>query len=175
MYVLFWLATAFAMVNNLIHTYFENSTPILQWTVVKVFKRDLFKVGLVDLAMYLSTYFAFFVQYACKMDIYHGKKLAGGYKQHLMAYFYFWLWIALEYCLDFPWIAKVFLVLHSLVFIMKMHSYAFYNGYLWLIYKEGLYSEKYLDKLTMEKLHYQKDTPKTKQKSTSGKYSFHQI
>ena len=59
MYVLFWLATAFAMVNNLIHTYFENSTPILQWTVVKVFKRDLFKVGLVDLAMYLSTYFAF--------------------------------------------------------------------------------------------------------------------
>ena len=44
MYVLFWLATAFAMVNNLIHTYFENSTPILQWTVVKVFKRDLFKV-----------------------------------------------------------------------------------------------------------------------------------
>ena len=128
-----------------------------------MFKRDLFKVGLVDLAMYLSTYFAFFVQYACKMDIYHGK-VVGGYKQHLMAYFIFWLWIALEYCLDFPWIAKVFLVLHSLVFIMKMHSYAFYNGYLWLIYKEGLYSEKYLDKLTNGKVTLPKGHTKTKQK-----------
>ena len=66
--------------------------------------------------------------------------------------------------LGFPWIAKVFLVLHSLVFIMKMHSYAFYNGYLWLIYKEGLYSEKYLDKLTNGKVTLPKGHTKTKQK-----------
>ena len=171
MYVLFWLATAFAMVNNLIHTYFENSTPILQWTVVKVFKRDLFKVGLVDLAMYLSTYFAFFVQYACKNGYLSWKKVGWWLQAAFDGLFlFFWLWIALEYCLDFPWIAKVFLVLHSLVFIMKMHSYAFYNGYLWLIYKEGLYSEKYLDKLTNGKVtlpkgHTKNETEKVLQES----------
>lgn len=33
--------------------------------------------------------------------------------------------------MDCPWIASVFLLLHSLVFIMKQHSYAFYNGHLW--------------------------------------------
>lgn len=33
--------------------------------------------------------------------------------------------------MDFPWIGCVFLLLHSLVFVMKQYSYAFYNGYLW--------------------------------------------
>lgn len=31
---------------------------------------------------------------------------------------------------EWPWIQTVFLVLHGLVILMKMHSYAFYNGYL---------------------------------------------
>lgn len=33
--------------------------------------------------------------------------------------------------MNFPWIGCVFLLLHSLVLLMKQHSYAFYNGYLW--------------------------------------------
>ena len=39
------------------------------------------------------------------------------------------MWLA-KYC-NFPWIGRVYLLLHSLVLLMKMHSYAFYNGYLW--------------------------------------------
>lgn len=34
---------------------------------------------------------------------------------------------------NFPWIARVFILLHSLVFLMKQHSFAFSNGYLWEI------------------------------------------
>jgi sterol O-acyltransferase len=36
---------------------------------------------------------------------------------------------------EWPWIQTVFLVLHCLVTLMKQHSYAFYNGYLSVVYK----------------------------------------
>ena len=36
----------------------------------------------------------------------------------------------LPFKLDWTWTSQVFLTLHSLVFLMKMHSYAFYNGHL---------------------------------------------
>src|SRR6266536_4282078 len=32
--------------------------------------------------------------------------------------------------LDWTWTAQVFFTLHTLVILMKMHSYAFYNGHL---------------------------------------------
>lgn len=43
-----------------------------------------------------------------------------------------WLavWIAVPFLLQWTWTAQVFLVLHTMVLLMKMHSYAFYNGHL---------------------------------------------
>ena len=40
------------------------------------------------------------------------------------------LWIAVPFVLDWTWTSQVFLVLHTMVLLMKMHSYAFYNGHL---------------------------------------------
>ncbi|KAK3370098.1 MBOAT, membrane-bound O-acyltransferase family-domain-containing protein [Podospora didyma] len=40
------------------------------------------------------------------------------------------LWIAVPFLLDWAWTAQVFLLLHTMVILMKMHSYAFYNGHL---------------------------------------------
>ncbi|GAW17240.1 hypothetical protein ANO14919_066940 [Xylariales sp. No.14919] len=43
-----------------------------------------------------------------------------------------WLafWIAVPFIFHWTWTAQVFFVLHSMVLLMKMHSYAFYNGHL---------------------------------------------
>ncbi|KAK4157518.1 hypothetical protein C8A00DRAFT_29520 [Chaetomidium leptoderma] len=43
-----------------------------------------------------------------------------------------WLvfWIAVPFLLDWTWTAQVFLLLHTMVLLMKMHSYVFYNGHL---------------------------------------------
>ncbi|KAI1308815.1 MBOAT family protein [Xylaria venustula] len=43
-----------------------------------------------------------------------------------------WLafWIAVPFIFNWTWTAQVFFVLHSMVLLMKMHSYAFYNGHL---------------------------------------------
>lgn len=43
-----------------------------------------------------------------------------------------WLavWISVPFLLDWTWTAQVTLLLHTMVILMKMHSYAFYNGHL---------------------------------------------
>ncbi|EMG47199.1 ARE2 Sterol O-acyltransferase 2 [Candida maltosa Xu316] len=164
-YVLFWLSTGFIMLNSLVHIYFENTTPFWQWTTVKLLRKDLFKVALVDSLMFATSFLAFDLQWACKKGYVTWKRF-GWWAQGTYDFFYlfFWLWIPSKYCLDFPWIAKIFLVLHSLVLIMKMHSYAFYNGYLWSVYNEGLFSEDYLEKLNNDevKLPEGHDLEKTK-------------
>ena len=43
---------------------------------------------------------------------------------------WFALWINWPFMLRWTWTAQVFLTLHTIVFLMKMHSYAFYNGHL---------------------------------------------
>lgn len=40
------------------------------------------------------------------------------------------LWIAVPFVLQWTWTAQVCLLLHTMVLLMKMHSYAFYNGHL---------------------------------------------
>lgn len=40
------------------------------------------------------------------------------------------LWVNWPFLLHWTWTAQVFFTLHTLVLLMKMHSYAFYNGHL---------------------------------------------
>lgn len=43
-----------------------------------------------------------------------------------------WLavWISVPFVFEWTWTSQVFLLLHTMVLLMKMHSYAFYNGHL---------------------------------------------
>lgn len=43
---------------------------------------------------------------------------------------WFAFWVAVPFVLNWTWTAQVFLLLHTMVLLMKMHSYAFYNGHL---------------------------------------------
>jgi sterol O-acyltransferase len=43
---------------------------------------------------------------------------------------YLAFWIAVPFLFDWTWTAQVFFLLHTMVLLMKMHSYAFYNGHL---------------------------------------------
>lgn len=147
-YVLFWLGTAFLMTNYVVHHYFENKRPLWDSVVFQLLRRDLVKIGITDLAMYLASYFAYLVQYCClKKWISWNRSgwfILSGY---IGVYFAFWLCFLSEYVMDYPWIGKVFLLLHTFVFMMKMHSYSYYNGYLWKILEERNFSEAYLKRL----------------------------
>ena len=43
---------------------------------------------------------------------------------------WFAFWVNIPFMFNWTWTAQVFLTLHTLVLLMKMHSYAFYNGHL---------------------------------------------
>ncbi|KAK7532546.1 MBOAT, membrane-bound O-acyltransferase family-domain-containing protein [Phyllosticta citricarpa] len=48
---------------------------------------------------------------------------------------------------EWPWTHTIFLVLHCIVFLMKQHSYSFYNGYLSQIYRRKQLLEEKLREL----------------------------
>jgi sterol O-acyltransferase len=50
--------------------------------------------------------------------------------QSLYQILWFAFWVNIPFLFDWTWTAQVFLTLHTLVLLMKMHSYAFYNGHL---------------------------------------------
>lgn len=148
-YVLFWLSTAFLMVNNIIHAYMDNEGVFFQAPIVKILRKDLFKIGLSDLTMYVSTYTSFIIQLLCKKSIIHWRA-TGWILQAVYDFVFvaFWLIFASEFWMNYHWIGRVFLLLHSLVLLMKMHSYGFYNGYLWKIKEELDFSRKYFNRFT---------------------------
>jgi len=50
--------------------------------------------------------------------------------QSLFQLVWFAFWIEVPFKFEWTWTAQVFLTLHTIVLLMKMHSYAFYNGHL---------------------------------------------
>lgn len=48
---------------------------------------------------------------------------------------------------DWPWIQTVFIVLHTIVILMKQHSYAFYNGHLSQVYRRAQIIKRTLKQL----------------------------
>lgn len=147
-YVLFWLGTAFLMTNYMVHYYFERKRPLTQSVVFKLLTKDIVKIGATDLAMYLASYFAYLIQYCCIKKWINWDR-SGWFilSSYVGVYFAFWLCFLSEYVMNYPWIGKVFLLLHTFVFMMKMHSYSYYNGYLWKILEERNFSEAYLKRL----------------------------
>lgn len=146
LYILFWLGTGFLMLSNVVQSYFESNVPFYERPVAKTLGKDVLKIGITDLGMYLTSYGAYFIQWACLKEYLHWNSL-GKVIHVLFEFGHFLLWLKFAEDAEFHWIGKVFLCLHGVVFLMKMHSYGFYNGYLWNILDELVFSESYLERL----------------------------
>lgn len=147
-YILFWLGTGFLILNNLVHTVLEKNHYLVQGVVFEIFSRDIFKIALTDLGMYLTMYVSVFIQIGIRKRWFNWSPVGATLQNtYTLVYFCFWNYFASPQFMAFPWIGKVFLALHTLVFMMKMHSYATYNGYLWNIYNELQTSRQYLQTL----------------------------
>lgn len=100
------------------------------WTLFTV---KLWHLGLVDFAMVASASGVLPLQlFVRKAKARSGATWAKGGMAVQSIYQVLWLvfWIATPFVLDWPWTSQVFLLLHTMVILMKMHSYAFYNGHL---------------------------------------------
>lgn len=143
-YVAIWIMIAFFGLNVLIGYHLDHGS-IFGSEIMKLMLKDIWKVALMDLGMYLSMYFAVIIQLAIKHKLikwkYIGFTIASIYEILLLI-------LPLYYSdkLDFPWIAQIFIMLHSVVMLMKVHSYSFFNGYLWEIVNELEFSTIFIDK-----------------------------
>ncbi|CAI4052159.1 hypothetical protein SUVZ_14G3380 [Saccharomyces uvarum] len=146
LYVAFWMAIAFGAVKALIDYYYQHNGSFKDSEILKFMTTNLSTVALIDLIMFLSTFFVVGIQYLCKWGVLNWSTTGWAFTsiyELLFVGFYMYL---TENILKLHWLSKIFLFLHSLVLLMKMHSFAFYNGYLWGIKQELQFSKSALAK-----------------------------
>lgn len=127
-YTLFWLGTFVMFVKTILVNY-RNTGYILQTHIFSILWRDLPKIAFTDLFLFLLT----FTHVAVQKQVANHTLSWNGSASLLIsiyeaAFLAFALWWPIR-C-DYPWIGRVFLCLHSLVLLMKQHSYSFFCGHL---------------------------------------------
>ncbi|OBA20079.1 MBOAT-domain-containing protein [Metschnikowia bicuspidata var. bicuspidata NRRL YB-4993] len=147
-FILFWLGVGFLILKSLLHSCIDRKTALYKAPVFEIFTTGLFKIAFTDILMYLSIYAVYFIQVLCRLNTIQwrktGRLITSIYE---LCFLVFWGYFICERLMKDQWIGRVFLVLHMFVLLMKMHSYAFYNGYLWKILREVQFSEDYYERL----------------------------
>jgi sterol O-acyltransferase len=127
---LFWIGLAIMAITTGLRNIKDTGHPLRVqiWTLFTV---KLWHLAVADFLMVAST--------AVSLPLHRVFRKSGGsmtWHKGGMAmqsiYQVIWLafWIAVPFLLSWTWTAQVFLLLHTMVLLMKMHSYAFYNGHL---------------------------------------------
>ncbi|KAL1961277.1 hypothetical protein VTO42DRAFT_5 [Malbranchea cinnamomea] len=129
-FVLFWISLAIMVMTTVLRNIKDTGYP-LRVQVWSLFTPNVFQLGFSDLAMVGSTAFTLPLHRAIRSSKGFLRWSKGGIVvQSIYQSVWFVIWVALPFLLDWTWTAQVFFTLHTLTFLMKMHSYAFYNGHL---------------------------------------------
>lgn len=129
---LFWIGLAIMAITSMLRNINDTGYPmrVQIWTLFTV---KLWHLGLADGAMVASASGVLPLQlFVRKARANSSATWAKGGMALQSIYQVVWLafWILVPFVLRWPWTSQVFLVLHTMVILMKMHSYAFYNGHL---------------------------------------------
>ena len=155
LYVALWMSIACGIVKVLFNFYWTNNNSLMDLPIINFMTTDLFLVGCLDFSFYMATYFSFCMQWLCKKGIINWRPF-GRIVMIIFEVLFFLSGILIpEHIFGLHWIAKIFLFLHSLVLLMKTHSYTFYHSYLWDLWKELHYSKgklKLISENSKEKL-----------------------
>ncbi|KAM3413485.1 O-acyltransferase [Cercospora zeina] len=145
-FTLFWICMFLIFVQVALRNWREYGSVLGGNQVFKLMmSRDVVLLGVTDLAMCLLTTEGLLFQ---KLVLRRWIKWSrtGWIIQNLWQAVYLGSVVAFAYYRDWPWTHTIFVVLHGLVFVMKQHSYAFYNGYLSTVYRrKQLLQEKLVE------------------------------
>ncbi|EKG17735.1 Membrane bound O-acyl transferase MBOAT [Macrophomina phaseolina MS6] len=111
-----------------------------------MFERDVIVLGLTDGAMCAATAFGFLLQKAV-LNGYLTWERSGYIIEHVWQTLYLGAVLYWTIYREWPWTHTIFTVLHCMVFLMKQHSYSFYNGYLSQVYRRKRLLEQKLQEL----------------------------
>ncbi|PBK69256.1 hypothetical protein ARMSODRAFT_957621 [Armillaria solidipes] len=139
---LFWISIFIFMVRTYINSYESNGAP-LNFRFATLLSKDAITLALSDAALVGSTTICVpFAKAISKGWIRY--YWTGVFIQHTIQTFILFTAITWTFNRQWPWVQSGFLTLHSLVMIMKMHSYMSVNGYLQYITEQ---SQVILDQL----------------------------
>ncbi|KAH9909931.1 MBOAT-domain-containing protein [Xylariomycetidae sp. FL2044] len=127
---LFWIGLAIMGITSMLRNYKDTGYP-LRVQIWSLFTVKLWHLAIADFLMVAST--AISLPLHEKFRSSRGSmtwKKGGKAIQSIYQVVWLTIWIAVPFVLNWTWTAQVFLLLHTMVLLMKMHSYAFYNGHL---------------------------------------------
>ncbi|TLD25105.1 hypothetical protein PspLS_05945 [Pyricularia sp. CBS 133598] len=129
---LFWIGLAIMAITTMLRNIKDTGYP-MRVQIWGLFTVKVWELALADAAMVASTYVSLPLHRLFRAAP-AGSLLtwARGGMAIMSIYEVLWLalWVATPFLLDWTWTAQVFLLLHTMVLLMKMHSYVFYNGHL---------------------------------------------
>ena len=147
-FTLFWLAMVLIFVQVSMHNYRSYGSILGTNQIMKMmFSRDVLVLGLTDGVMFVATAVTFGFQRVVVQRGYLRWDRGGWILQNVWQGTYLGLVVGWTYFREWPWTHQIFTVLHGLVFLMKQHSYAFYNGYLSRVYRRRAALERTLKQL----------------------------
>lgn len=146
-FTLFWICMALIFVQVAMKNWREYGSIIGGNQVLKLMmSRDLVLLGVMDLAMCLATLEGYVFQKLVQYGWINWAR-TGWIIQNVWQCLYLGAVVAVAYYRDWPWTHTIFVVLHGLVFVMKQHSYGFYNGYLSNVCRRKVLLEAKLEEL----------------------------
>ncbi|ETN45588.1 uncharacterized protein HMPREF1541_09420 [Cyphellophora europaea CBS 101466] len=129
-FVLFWVGLSIMVITSGLRNIKETGYP-LRAQVYRILSKNVLALALSDAAMVGSTALSLPLQklFRSGWTIFQWRR-GGVWIQAIFQLGWLALWVEWPFLLNWTWTAQVFFALHTLTFLMKMHSYAFYNGHL---------------------------------------------
>ncbi|KAI4093759.1 MAG: hypothetical protein LQ344_002662 [Seirophora lacunosa] len=129
-FVLFWIGLAIMVLTTMLRNIKDTGFPF-RVGVWALLGERVWQLALTDGAMVLSTSLSLPLHKIFRNSKGWLKWERGGMAvQSIYQAFWLVLWVNWPFMLGWTWTAQVFFTLHTITFLMKMHSYAFYNGHL---------------------------------------------
>lgn len=128
-FALFWIALVIMVVTTVLRNIKDTGYP-LRVRVWNLLSANVWALGLSDLAMVVTSGLVLPFQKLFRTRGLLRWRRGGMVLQSLFEAGWLCLWVNWPFMLQWTWTAQVFFTLHTLTFLMKIHSYAFYNGHL---------------------------------------------
>ncbi|KAI4137229.1 MAG: hypothetical protein L6R39_007400, partial [Caloplaca ligustica] len=129
-FVLFWIGLAIMVITTMLRNIKDTGFPF-RVGVWALLTERVWQLALTDGAMVASTALSMPLQKVFRNSKGWLQWQKGGMiVQSVYQALWLALWVNWPFMLGWTWTAQVFFTLHTITFLMKMHSYAFYNGHL---------------------------------------------
>jgi sterol O-acyltransferase len=129
-FVLFWIGLSILVITAVLRNIKETGYP-LRVQVYHILSKNVLALALSDAAMVGTTALSIPLQRLYRSGwTFFQWRYGGFWIQSVFQLGWLALWVEWPFLLKWTWTAQVYFALHTLTFLMKMHSYAFYNGHL---------------------------------------------